>query len=257
MTPLAYGVNMYLKTRGIVLREVAYHDSDKLLTILTEEYGKLTVKARGVSRKQSPLKGPCQLLTYSEFTIFEYRGFHTVNEAQTLEQFWNLRNQIELFALASYFAQVSEVISQEDSPSSELLSLLLNCLYGLSQLKKPQMQVKAVFELRSACLAGYEPDLTGCERCANPAPQLFNILSGTLQCTACAQEAGDGLRLPISPGTLQAMRYIVYSEKKKLFSFRAGEPTLEELNHITEAYLAAQLERSFFTLDFYKSLLPN
>ena len=44
---------MYIKTDGIVLREVAYQDSDKLLTVLTREYGKLTVRARGVRSSRS------------------------------------------------------------------------------------------------------------------------------------------------------------------------------------------------------------
>ena len=50
---------MYIKTDGIVLREVAYQDSDKLLTVLTREYGKLTVRARGVrsSRTAPPTPG--------------------------------------------------------------------------------------------------------------------------------------------------------------------------------------------------------
>ena len=61
---------MYLKTQGLVLREVAYKDADKLLTVLTRDYGKMTLKARGVRRAGSPLKAPCQLLARGEFTIF-------------------------------------------------------------------------------------------------------------------------------------------------------------------------------------------
>ena len=78
---------MYLKTQGLVLREVAYKDTDKLLTVLTRDYGKMTLKARGVRRSGSPLKASCQLLACGEFTIFEYRGMSTINEAQTVELF--------------------------------------------------------------------------------------------------------------------------------------------------------------------------
>ena len=65
---------MYLKTKGLVLREVAYKESDKILTVLTEDHGKMTLKARGVRRPASPMKAACQLLACGEFTIFEYRG---------------------------------------------------------------------------------------------------------------------------------------------------------------------------------------
>ena len=150
---------MYLTIQGVVLRVSDYNDHDALLTVLTRKHGKLTVKARGLRRKNSPLAAVCQLLAYGEFTVFEYRGQYTINEAHVLNLFQNLRADLAQLSLASYFAQVAEVLSQEDYPTPDLQSLLLNCLYGLSNLKQPLDQVKAVFELRAACLSGYTPDL--------------------------------------------------------------------------------------------------
>ena len=125
---------MYTKTEGIVLREVELGEADKLIDIMTREQGVLTARAKGVRRAKSPLKSACQLLTYSEFTLFEYRGKHTVQEAEPIEQFRPLRDDIELLALGSYFAQASAMISQADAPNPELLSLLLNALYALGML---------------------------------------------------------------------------------------------------------------------------
>ena len=156
---------MYLTTKALVLRVTDYNDRDSLLTLLTDEYGKLTVKARGLRRKNSPLIAPCQLLAYAEFTLFENKGFYTINEAASIELFQGLRRDLTRLSLGTYFAQAAEVIAQEDMPNPELLSLVLNCLYGLSKLNLPDTQVKAVFELRSACLSGYAPDLYGCYRC--------------------------------------------------------------------------------------------
>ena len=56
---------MHISTQGLVLREVNYKESDKLLTVLTAEGGKRTVKARGCRRKGSPLAAAAQLLVYS------------------------------------------------------------------------------------------------------------------------------------------------------------------------------------------------
>ena len=53
---------MYLTIQGIVLRVTDYNDRDALLTVLSRRHGKLTVKARGLRRKNSPLIAPCQLL---------------------------------------------------------------------------------------------------------------------------------------------------------------------------------------------------
>ena len=246
---------MYLKLEGLVLRETEYSDADKLLSVLTREHGKATLRARGVRRKNSPLRGACQLLTYAEFTVFEYRGFSTINEAEPKEMFMGLRSDLELLSLASYFAQVAEVVSQEDSPNGQLLSLTLNSLYALSSLRRPQNLVKAAFELRTACLAGYEPTLDGCAVCGNQEPDRFNVSHGALQCAGCESPELDGLRLPVSPGSLAALRYLAFCDASRLFSFTVSGAAEKELCDLTETYLLTQLERGFYTLDFYKSLL--
>lgn len=245
---------MYEKTCGIVLRETDYKEKDKLLTLLTAEYGKITVKARGVRGPHSKSKAACQLLAYSEFTLYEQQGRFTATETVTREIFPELRSDIELLSLASYFAQVADVIAQENDPAQELLSLLLNALYALAKLKKPQMLVKAVFELRMACISGFLPDLRGCMVCGKLMPERFNISQGCLQCASCNSEETAGIRMPVSSGTLQAMRYICSCDSKKLFSFQLGESSAVELSQIAESYLGMRLERGFYTLDFYKSL---
>lgn len=245
---------MYLKVQGLVLRITDYNDRDALLTVLTRDHGKLTVKARGLRRKNSPLTAACQLLAYSDFTLFEYRDMYTINEASSLELFQGLRRDLTKLSLGTYFAQVAEVVSQEDHPDPELLSLVLNCLYGLSKLSLPEDKVKAVFELRSACVAGYQPDLSGCAGCGSETADRLDISTGLLECSGCRNVDSDGIRMPVSPGMLQAMRYIVACDGQKLFSFELGEENMRLLSQLTEAYLTAQFERGFSTLDFYKSL---
>lgn len=246
---------MYLTIRAVVLRVTDYNDRDALLTVLSRNHGKLTLKARGLRRKNSPLIAPCQLLAYGEFTLFEYRGQYTINEAHSIELFQGLRRDLTKLSLGTYFAQAAELISQEDLPNPELQSLVLNCLYALGKLELPQEQIKAVFELRAACLAGYTPDLYGCHVCGSQTPDLFDLSAGHLECKKCRSTSSTGIRLPVTPALLEAMRFICLCEPKKLFSFRVGPETLKMLSGLTEAYLLTQLEQGFSTLDFYKSLL--
>ena len=245
---------MYLTTQGLVLRVTDYNDHDALLTLLTPNYGKLTVKARGLRRRNSPLTAPCQLLAFGNSTLFDYKGMYTINEAASIELFQNLRRNITKLSLGTYFCQVTEVLSQEDLPNPELLSLVLNCLHAISSLDLPENTVKAVFEFRSACLAGYMPDISGCHMCGNEMPDRFDISAGRLECSSCRSRDSGGLRLPVNPGIVSAMRYIAFCDPKKLFAFQLGEENIEQLSHLTEAYLTTQLERGFSTLDFYKSL---
>ena len=245
---------MYLNTRALVLRVSDYNDRDALLTLLTKDHGRITAKARGLRRKNSPLTAPCQLLALSEFTLFEYRGMYTVNEAHSVELFTPLRKDLEKLSLGTYFAQVSEVISQEDVPNGELLSLVLNSLYALSETKWPRSQIKAAFELRLACVAGYTPDLYGCHCHSGNRLSWFDLSGGVMLCSCC-QNQNIGIRHPVAAGTLDAMQYIVSCDSKKLFAFVLGEENLRQLSSLAEAYLITQLERGFSALDFYKSLL--
>ena len=245
---------MYLTIQAIVLRVTDYNDRDALLTVLSRDHGKLTIKARGLRRKNSPLIAPCQLLAFGEFTLFEYKGQYTINEAHSLELFSPLRRDLNKLSLGTYFAQVAEVISQEDLPNPELQSLLLNCLYALSHLEMSEWKVKAVFELRAACLAGYMPDLFGCHNCGNQNPDRFDISEGLLECQNC-RTVGGGIRMPVTAAMLEVMRYVCLCEQKRILSFKIDQGNLEKLCNLTEAYLTTQLERGFATLDFYKSLL--
>ena len=221
---------MYLNTKGLVVRVTPYNDTDAILSVLTPTHGKLTVKARGLRRKNSPLIAPCQLLAYADFTLFEYRNMYTINEAHSIELFSALRKDLQKLSLGSYFAQAAETMSQEDLPNPELLSLVLNCLYALSKLDVSELMVKAVFELRSACLSGYTPDLYGCHRCGCENPDRFDISEGCLECATCRNQESTGLRMPVTGGVLDAMRYICSCYSRKLFSFTVSLETIEKLS---------------------------
>ena len=71
--PYIKGDGMHIVTQGLVLRETNYKETDKILTVLTREGGKRTVKARGCRRRNSPLAASAQLLVWSDMTLFEYR----------------------------------------------------------------------------------------------------------------------------------------------------------------------------------------
>jgi len=244
---------MYKVTKGLVLRETNFKESSKILTVLTESDGKLSVAARGTRRKGSRIGAASQLLAYSEMTLFHYKGRWTLNEASTIELFPAVREDIELLALGSYFAELLEAVTDEDQPNPELLSLGLNSLYALGRKTYPRELVKAAFEMRLISLAGYEPELHACVICGaeDLESPMFSPENGGLICLKCG--AGE-TSMPLCAGSLSALRYIVSSDPKKLFSFKLGSAALKRLGDISEAYVLSQLERGFKTLDFYKNM---
>ena len=245
---------MHIVTQGLVLRETNYKETDKILTVLTREGGKRTVKARGCRRRNSPLAASAQLLVWSDMTLFEYRDYISLNEAEALELFWGVRRDVEKLALCSYFAEVAEAVAEEGRPDQALLSLLLNSIYALDRLNKPPALVKAAFELRLLCVAGYEPLLDACALCGEEAPAQprLDLGEGVLCCAACRAEAGEGAAIPLEGGALAAMRHIVYGDPKRLFSFRLEGADLSCLSHVCQRFLTTQLDRGFRTLDFYQ-----
>lgn len=256
---------MDISTRGLVLREVNYRDADKILTVLTESEGRLTVSARGVKRKNSKFTAASQLLAYSDMSLYQRLDKYYLREARAVELFQGLRSDIALLALGSYFAELLEAVSDEDSQNPEILELGLSALYILSKNDRPQELVKAAFELRLMCLAGYEPLLDYCPACKTPIAEAeaagvfpeekrglyFNLSGGTVICGSCR---GVEEYTALCRGSYLAMKYIAGAVHDKVFAFALGEKALRKLETVSEKYMISRLERGFRTLDYWKGI---
>ena len=222
---------MHITTMALVLRTVDYKETDKILTLLTQDQGKLTASARGCRKKGSAIAAGCQLLAWSEMVLYDYQGRWSVKESATQRLFQGVRDDVQRLALGCYFAEVAELLAVEGLPSPELLSLTLNSLHALDKMpEKPLPLVKSAFEWKAMALAGYEPLLED------------------------GKVRGEGISLPLPPPALAALEHILHGDPRRLFSFQLGEEPLKQLAGASEAYLRTQLERGFSTLDYYKSL---
>ena len=248
---------MHITTKALVLRGVDYKESDKILTLLTQDQGKLTAAARGCRKKGSAIAAGCQLLAWSEMVLYDYQGRWAVKEATTQRLFQGVRDDIERLALGCYFSEAAELLAVEGEPSPELLSLTLNSLHALDKMPdKPLPLVKAAFEWKAMALAGYEPLIDGCDVCGAVPPEepRFHLREGVLHCAGCKGGVGEGISMPLPPRALAALEHILHGDPRRLFSFQLGEEPLKQLAGASEAYLRTQLERGFSTLDYYKSL---
>lgn len=243
---------MFKTLNALVLREVRYKEADRILTLLTDTEGKLTVKARGALRKSSRTAAATQQLTWSEMTLFGNRGRWTVNEATVKEGFEGLRADMEKLALGSYFAECAEALSVEEQPESALLQLTLNCLYALSRGLDSQEKIKAAFETRLMCLSGYAPELGVCAVCGKePAEPALSLDHG---CVCCASCGGMGEKAALGADALSAMRYLASAPAKQLLRFSLSDAALLRLGGAAERYLLRRTERGFSTLDYWKKL---
>lgn len=245
---------MRLSTPGIVIRDYKYEDN-RILTILTEAQGVLTAFANSASRPRSALAGSTELLCYSDFVLFHSKGNYYVNNADSINLFFKLRSRFEDLSLASYFAQLSEELAPSQENATPYVQLLLGCLHYLENQQRPPKQLKAIMELRILTLSGYMPDLVGCRVCGTfEGTDIFFTPDGDLICKECKGKAESSRLVLLPPGVLAAMRHIIYSELKKVFSFTLSDEGFNILGKISEDYLIFQLEKTLPTLEFYRGL---
>lgn len=246
---------MFLTTKALVLREVKYNEADKLLTILTQDRGKMTVKAASAVRRTSKYCAASQSFVFSEMTMLEKGGRFLLREASVIEEFAPLRQDLGSLALASYFASVLEAVSDEDMAQSALLQLGLNSLFAVCRDLHGKSQLKAAFELRVMCLAGFEPNVSACAVCGREDIEspMFSVSGGVVHCLGC-NPMESGKSLPLCEGSLLAMRHIILSKAKNIFAFSIGDQAMALLAAVAEEYLLLHLDRPFRSLDYYKAL---
>ena len=245
---------MRLTTDALIIRENNnIGEADRFVTALTRELGLVRASARGAQNMKNRNASATQLLSYSRLTLFKGREKYIIDEAEPLRIFFDLRADIEKLALAQYFCELAGVLAPSEEPAEEFLRLLLTALHLLGAGKRDPRLIKAVTELRLLALAGYMPDLTACRACGGTdSPVMWlSLTAGNLTCDACPRPGG-AVALP--PNILAAMRHGLSRELEKAFSFTMQDASLTELSRAAEAFLLAQLQRGFRTLDFYHSL---
>lgn len=246
----------FLKTRGIVIKEVGVGEADKIITIFSRNRGRISALAKGGKRPRSKLSAGSQLMCYGEYVLFSGKDMYQVNSCEVLEPFYDIRNDMVRLTYAAHFLDIVMEIIQENQPSPKLLQLLLNSLFMLTKEEKSPELVSRIFELRALSTAGYAPHIRNCIICGREQEKFYSFSyskSGFL----CDREqciSEDRFAPAISQGVSRAMQHIVTSRMEELFSFGLSDDALEELGRITKRYLREQLERDFTKLDFLKSL---
>ena len=244
---------MKLNTDGLIIREQQTGEDDRLVTLLTRDYGVIRAFVRGAKRIKSKSQSSTQLFAYGNYSIYRGKDAYSIDEAQPIEIFFDLRNDIVSLSLAQYFCELAGELAPVEDDAEEYLKLVLNALHMLMKIKKTHEQLKAIVELRLLTLSGYMPDLVLCGDCGkfDENGMYFSPVEGQIFCGDCLK---DHTCIPLPNGVLSAMRHICYSENAKLFSFILPDESMKYLSEVTEQFLLTQTNRKFKTLDFYKTM---
>ncbi len=244
---------MQTTVKGLIIREQTIGESDRLVTLLSDEFGLIKAFVRRAKNYKNQNLSSTSLFVYGEFKIYKGKDAYVIDNASPIEVFFDLRNDIEKLALAQYFAQLTYYLGSEEQPSREMLRLILNALHLICKGSKNMKLIKAAVEMRMLCLGGYMPDILACYRCGEYESEtmFFDVEEGCIYCKDCFRN--NAITAPI--GVITAIRFICLSEDiSKIFSFKLSEDNLNILADICEKYLLSRIDGRLTTLEFYKGL---
>lgn len=251
-----------LKTAGLILTAVNLNDNDKLFTIQTREAGKVTAIAKGVRSHKHKDFAALQNFCYSDMVLSRKTGLYYVSSASVINNFYDIRCSVEQMSFAAYFADVVKSFPEELPLDEDYFSFVLNTLYLVSKAAEKckngdvvgyLVKLKTIFELKTACFAGFEPDVFGCGFCGGiKDPEYFDVISGRIVCKKCHERAHGDL-VEINSRIIKHMDFICTADYKTVFAYGGAENDVKKMAQISEAYLINTLEIFPASLTYLKN----
>ncbi len=242
---------MSIVTDALVLKVTDTGESDRVVTLLTADYGVVRAFANRAKKINSKMQAATQSLCYGHFSLYSGKDSYIIDSAEAKEVFFGLRQDIESLALGQYFCSLAYDIIPEGQPAPDSLRVILNSLSFLQNGKRSKDFLKAVTELKLISLAGFAPNLSVCALCGdNPTGKVyFDVSAGRFYCEM--HNKGNEL---ITPGVLTAMRHVIMNPINRIYSFTLSPQDEISFRNICEKFLLQQTKRTYNALEFYKTV---
>ena len=233
---------------GQVLSASPVGDYDKRLVILTKEYGKITVFARGARRQNSMLMACSQPFTFGTFTIYRGRNAYNLMSAQISNYFVELREDIEAVTYGLYFCEFVDYYTKENQEATQILKLLFQSCRALTHKELDKRMVRFIFEAKLIYLNGEITPLHECVKCGTKDNlHGISIENGGLVCSECSGEVKDIITL--SQSAIYTLQYIMYSSIEKLYSFTVTDEVIKEIEFVMRCYIGRYVDRTFKSME--------
>ena len=210
------------KISGVVLSESNMGDFDKMLTILTPNFGKISCVAKGARRPRSALLAGSQIFCFGEYLMYKGTNTYHINSVEPIEVFYNIRTDLDKLKYATHITKIINDVTDENQNTYKILQLFLNTLYMISESDIDLDFINSVFKIRLSCLLGFMPIINKCTSCGEiGAESYFSFEDSGFKCEACARQ--DKGAIKISKSTANAIKYIILADAKKIFSYNIAE----------------------------------
>ncbi|MBC8590760.1 DNA repair protein RecO [Wansuia hejianensis] len=247
-----------LKTEGIVLSEIRFKETSKILNIYTKKYGKIPVMARGAYKPKSKLIATTQPFSYNEYILHKGRNFYYLNQGVVIDPFYNIRENIKRFAYGFYILELIEKSIPEEEENERLFLLLEKSLRILSNIDEEFLKFIVAFELKYISFLGYRPYIDSCVICNNNhnLNMKFSNSEGGIICSNCFSIDPGGKSIDML--TIKVMKKLLFTPLDSLNSLETPVNILMKLHNILEEYILYNIDRKEFnSLNLLKSITDD
>lgn len=235
-----------MRAEGIVLREMRYKDTSKILTIYTREYGKISAMVRGAYKPKSGLIANTQLFSHNEYEMYKGKSFYYINQGHVIDSFYSIREQMERVSYGYYMLEMIDKSLGYGLKSEKLFLLLQKGLYILSNLKEEFLKFIVGYEIKFISFLGYRPVINRCVMCDGKisSKSKFSIKSGGIICPNCFAE--DVTAINIDRNIYNTINRFLYTKLEDIGGIQITENSLLKLHNILIEYILYNIDRKQF-----------
>ena len=228
-----------IKVKGVVIKEVAYGDNDKIITLLTDSLGTIACIAKGAKRTKSALLAPSQYLVYSEFILFKGTTFFHINSAEVINTFYNLKMDLDKLDAVYNMTKNLIYLTNENIDTEKILKVFLISLYYIQENKKNVQEIQNVFRIKMIALLGFSPNFNVCNSCLKELKDIqknvfYDYVSNMFICQECNLHK-TSRQLLLSFPTYMYIRYIFGLDITKIFTINLNGKYIDELDRFGQA----------------------
>jgi DNA repair protein RecO (recombination protein O) len=242
---------------SVILRSADFQERDRLVTLYSDQMGKLRGVAKGAKASRKRFGANLDLLAHVRVHGFErtHQGLVRIEGADILDYYDGIRRELRSFAFASYLAEWVDGCTAERQPLPGLLPLLLRVLTILEERKGGEGLLR-IFEVKVLDLAGYRPRLDRCVTCGGPLEGTVRINvhveRGGALCRNCARGPMEGLS--ISLGTLRALDDARRAPLDRLHRIAFSSLAVKEGRDVTQSFYQYHVGRVLRSGEFLETL---
>ncbi|MDW7738893.1 MAG: DNA repair protein RecO [Bacillota bacterium] len=225
------------KADGLVLKTRILGEADRLITILTEQEGKLEALAKGARKIKSRLAAGVDLFTYGHYTFHQGKTWPIITGQEAIERFLWFRNDPDLYPYGLYLAELTDRLLSGEESCPDIFHLLFDAWTALGEDVDRDLICRA-FELKLFYFSGYNPNLQCCQNCGVEKTSSFSPRQGGMLCSLCCGVDA----ISIEPGTLALAKRLIESSLSQVKLIRPSVRQQEELNRITTSFINYHLD---------------